>query len=126
MDITSVVISHDSRLLAARSLDSMTRVWDIATGHLLAWLKGHMNSVYSVAFSANGRELITGSLDKTLKYWDIMSIIQRVQQSPKTDRTAPEEPASLQSTIELVGNKVYYLHRMSRIAPLNATTRTSY
>jgi glucose repression regulatory protein TUP1 len=88
MDVTSVAISHDSRLLAAGSLDSITRVWDIATGQLLAWLKGHTNSVYSVTFSANGRELITGSLDKTLKYWDITTIIQRVQQGPKMDRTA--------------------------------------
>ena len=124
-DVTSVAISHGSRLLAAGSLDSITRLWDIATGQLLAWLKGHMNSVYSVTFSANGRELITGSLDKTLKYWDITTIIQRVQQGPKMDRTA-HPAASLQSTIDLVGHEVYYMHRMFMVAPLNATARISY
>jgi glucose repression regulatory protein TUP1 len=127
--VTSVAVSHDSRLLAAGSLDSMTRVWDIATGQLLARLKGHMDSVYSVTFSADGRGLITGSLDKTLKHWDIMPIIRRVQQGPKMDRTAlvsPEKPASLQSTIDLVGHKVYYLHCMFMVAPLNATARISY
>lgn len=111
--VTSVAVSHDSRLLAAGSLDSITRIWDVATGQLLARLKGHADSVYSVTFSADGRGLVTGSLDKTLKYWDITPIIQKLLQRPslKIGSTAPplispEKPVSLQSTIDLVGHKV--------------------
>jgi WD40 repeat protein len=34
-------------------------------------LKGHKDSVYSVAFTPDGKELVSGSLDKTLKLWDV-------------------------------------------------------
>jgi glucose repression regulatory protein TUP1 len=108
--VTSVAVSQDSRLLAAGSLDSVTRIWDVATGHLLARLKGHADSVYSVTFSADGRGLVSGSLDKTLKYWDITPVIQRLQQGPSPkmgSTTAPsEKPVTLQSSANLVGHKV--------------------
>ena len=32
---------------------------------------GHKDSVYSVAFTPNGRELVSGSLDKTIKMWEL-------------------------------------------------------
>jgi general transcriptional corepressor TUP1 len=31
----------------------------------------HTESVYSVAFSADGAQLISGGLDKTIKVWEI-------------------------------------------------------
>ena len=34
-------------------------------------LRGHRDSVYSVAFTPDARGLVSGSLDKTLKYWDV-------------------------------------------------------
>ncbi|EPS41855.1 hypothetical protein H072_4188 [Dactylellina haptotyla CBS 200.50] len=35
--------------------------------------EGHRDSVYSVAFTANGTGLISGSLDKTVKMWNLSS-----------------------------------------------------
>ena len=41
---------------------------------LIERLRGHKDSVYSVAFTPDGQGLISGSLDKTLKYWDVRSV----------------------------------------------------
>lgn len=53
------------------SLDKMVRLWDARTGQLLERFDGHKDSVYSVAFSSDGKSIVSGSLDKTLKIWDI-------------------------------------------------------
>ena len=74
--VTSVCISPDGRLVAAGSLDTVVRIWDVATGNLVERLKGHRDSVYSVAFTPDGKGLVSGSLDKTLKYWDVRPIMR--------------------------------------------------
>jgi len=100
--VTTVAISPDSRLVAAGSLDKCIRIWEISTGRLVERLEGsdrppqpdsadvvpgteppqepphepnegHRDSVYSVAFTANGTGLISGSLDKTVKMWTLSS-----------------------------------------------------
>ena len=37
-------------------------------------LRGHRDSVYSVAFTPDGKGLVSGSLDKTSKYWDVSAL----------------------------------------------------
>lgn len=96
--VTTVAISPDSRFVAAGSLDKCIRIWEIATGKFVERLEGsdrppqpegpdvvpepepphdhnegHRDSVYSVAFTANGTGLISGSLDKTVKMWTLSS-----------------------------------------------------
>ena len=53
----------------------MVRIWDTRTGELLETLRGHSDSVYSVAFTPDARGLVSGSLDKTLKYWDVSRLV---------------------------------------------------
>ena len=73
--VTSVCISPNGRLVAAGSLDTVVRIWDVQTGLLVDRLKGHRDSVYSVAFTPDGIGLVSGSLDKTLKYWDLRPLL---------------------------------------------------
>jgi glucose repression regulatory protein TUP1 len=69
--MTSVAISPN---VAAGSLDTIIRIRDVATGILVERLRGHTDSVYSVAFTLDGKRLMCESLDKTLKYWDVSAL----------------------------------------------------
>lgn len=72
--VTSVAISSDGRFVAAGSLDTAVRIWDVVTGQLLEKLRGHKDSVYSVAFTSDSKGLVSSSLDKSLKLWDITAL----------------------------------------------------
>ena len=41
-----------------------------APANVVATLKGHTESVYSTAFTPDGKYVVTGSFDKTIKVWD--------------------------------------------------------
>ncbi|KAJ7109645.1 chromatin associated protein [Mycena crocata] len=75
--ITSVAISPSGARVAAGSLDALVRVWDVRTGSLVRRLRGHGDSVYSVAFmpetgaGARGLGLVSGGLDRTVRGWDL-------------------------------------------------------
>jgi len=73
--VTSVAISPNGQFVAAGSLDTVVRIWDVNTGVLVERLRGHRDSVYSVAFTPDGKGLVSGSLDKTLKYWDVSALM---------------------------------------------------
>ena len=98
-DVVVVTVSPDGKLVAAGSLDTMVRVWNVATGHQVERLKGHKDSVYrwvdqslgvivsladmfvrhSVAFSPDGTCLVSGSLDRTLRVWDLTATKRAVE-----------------------------------------------
>jgi len=86
--VTSVAISPDGRFLAASSLDTLVRVWDVETGRLLDTLRGHKDSVYSVAFEPKGNMLVSGSLDKTLMMWDMFELRKAVDRREGTEGKA--------------------------------------
>jgi glucose repression regulatory protein TUP1 len=79
--VTSVAISPNGQYVAAGSLDTVVRIWDVTTAQLVERLRGHKDSVYSVAFTPDGKGLVSGSLDKTLKYWDVSALMRRKEGS---------------------------------------------
>lgn len=71
----------------------MVRVWDCRTGRLLERFKGHTDSVYSVAFSPNGRSIVSGALDQSLKIWDLADVTLDYLSAAATP--PPHPPATL-------------------------------
>ncbi|HEY7424552.1 MAG TPA: WD40 repeat domain-containing protein, partial [Gemmataceae bacterium] len=61
------------KILASASEDKMIKLWDVAKGTETATLKGHTDSVRSIAFSPDGKMLASGGMDRTLRLWDVAS-----------------------------------------------------
>jgi WD40 repeat protein/serine/threonine protein kinase len=67
--VFGVDFSPDGRQLASASEDGTVRVWDVAAARARHTLKGHTDTVFTVAFGRDGL-LVSGSYDGTTKVWD--------------------------------------------------------
>jgi len=74
-DVLSVAYSPDGRLIGSGSEDKSVRLWNAATGTVIATLEGHTGSVASVAFTPDGQFIVSGSYDKTIRVWDLDAAI---------------------------------------------------
>ncbi len=69
--IRSVVFTSDGSRLAAGSFDGAARIIDVASGKLLAELRGHTDAINGLALSGDDRTLATGSHDQTVIVWNV-------------------------------------------------------
>lgn len=80
-------------------MDKYIRIWDIKTGQLLERMESHTDSVYSVAFSPDGRSIVSGSLDKMVKIWDLSSqTLNYLALSGSTVVPGEEKPSAIFAT----------------------------
>jgi WD40 repeat protein len=56
--------------VASGSFDGTVKLWEAASGRLLATLQGHTGLVYFVALAADGHLVASGGADGTVKLWD--------------------------------------------------------
>src|SRR5579859_3397676 len=69
--VTWAQFSPDGLLIVTTSADRTARVWDAATGSLVAGPFQHDQEINWADFSSDGQWLVTASLDKTARVWDI-------------------------------------------------------
>jgi WD40 repeat protein len=66
----SPVFSPDGRLVATANGDKFPKLWDAATGKLLATLGEHKDVVYNAVFSPDSRLLATETSEGVVHLWD--------------------------------------------------------
>lgn len=87
-----MAISDQRKHIATGHMDSLVRIWDLASGDLVQCLGGHTDSVYGVAFTPDDKCLISGSLDNTVRYWDVGLVLLR---PPVSNQVLPTNSASI-------------------------------
>jgi WD40 repeat protein/tRNA A-37 threonylcarbamoyl transferase component Bud32 len=68
--VRSVAFSPDGKRVATGSWDNTARIWDVATGKLVAVLDHRSGMVGTVAWSPDGKRVITAGGDGTAKIWE--------------------------------------------------------
>jgi len=68
---SAVAFSPDSTMIASAAFDYAARVWDAATGTLLATLKGHTYTIHTVRWSNDRLYLITAGFDGVIRVWGV-------------------------------------------------------
>lgn len=68
--VQSIAWSPDGTQVATASIDRSARIWDAASGSLVATLNGHTNAVLDVKWSPDGTRIATVGADGTGRIWD--------------------------------------------------------
>ena len=68
--LTTASLSADGRFLVSGGLDGIGRVWDVASGKLVAELRGHDETYMAADFFASSDRVLTWSDDGTARLWD--------------------------------------------------------
>ncbi|HID53677.1 MAG TPA: hypothetical protein EYP41_16790 [Anaerolineae bacterium] len=68
--VTSIRFNPDSTQLITGHSNGLAKIWDAATGELVATLSGHASQVNDAVFSPDGQFISTAGADGTAKVWD--------------------------------------------------------
>jgi eukaryotic-like serine/threonine-protein kinase len=77
--MTHTYFNHDGTRLFTSCMhpNLHVRLWDTATGQVVAKLEGHTNQIRAARFSPDDKTLVTGSMDHNIFVWDGVTGAQR-------------------------------------------------
>ena len=70
---------------------------------MLSPLKGHDDTVFSVAFSPDGSKIVSGSYDKTIRVWDVSTGVEYLSSQQNADTNIPMSASDSSQTVSLHG-----------------------
>jgi predicted oxidoreductase (fatty acid repression mutant protein) len=73
--VLAAAFSPDGTRVVTASADRTARVWDAATGAVIAVLAGHTDGVNAAAFSSEGSRIVTASADRTARIWQLDPLV---------------------------------------------------
>lgn len=71
--VSYALFSPDGKKISTISFDKTGKIWDVASGQVLADLKGNTSLVYTEEFSPDGKQLLNIAFDNLPKVWDVVS-----------------------------------------------------
>jgi eukaryotic-like serine/threonine-protein kinase len=86
LPVFSVACSHDGQLLATGCEDHVIYLWEVATRRLRGRLRGNLDAVQSVEFSADDLWLASAGKDGSARIWDVAGQTQVESLVPATSR----------------------------------------
>ena len=84
--------SPDGARILTASGDNTAKLWDAASGKLIASFD-HQGTVRWAAFSPDGARILTASWDKTAKLWDAATPVELARQVKESRVTTQREKA---------------------------------
>ena len=66
-----VVTSNSGELVATGGTDDMVKLWDMASGELLAEGQAHSGHVKALCFSPDDRQLVSVGMDGNAMVWNV-------------------------------------------------------
>ena len=69
-DLDTLAFDSDGHLLATADYDNTVKVWDVATGQLVATSREHTKRVSALAFRPGGTQIASGGGDGVVRLWD--------------------------------------------------------
>lgn len=72
-EIYDISASHDGKYFATGGSQQIVRLWDVASGQIMAEERGHSGAINSLEFSYDDKQIVSGGRDGTIYLWNVFN-----------------------------------------------------